>query len=104
AQFPQLAVLARHERLLHHGDLEIEILLREVEVRRECFDDASFLVRLEDERAGLVVPRHSVVVKELRALEFGAIREPRLLTPTECLEIRRFQGHPKPVYGPRRTL
>src|SRR6266516_3387698 len=31
AQLPQLPVLARHERLLHHGELDVEVLLRQVE-------------------------------------------------------------------------
>ena len=31
----QLAVLSGHERLLHHRDLDVEVLLGKVEVRRE---------------------------------------------------------------------
>src|SRR5215212_9565946 len=60
AQPAQLAVLARHEALLHDRDLEVEVLLGEEEVRRECEQDAALGVLLEHERARLVVPGDAV--------------------------------------------
>ena len=56
AHLPQLPVLAGDERLLHHRHLDVEILLREVEVGREGFDHAPVVVLLEHERPRLVRP------------------------------------------------
>ncbi len=70
AELAKLAVLAGDERLLHHRDLDEEVLLGEVEVRRERADGAAFAVAFQDERVRLVVPRDPVVVEDLRALEF----------------------------------
>ena len=75
SQFPELAVLASDERLLHHGHLDEEILLREVEVRRERAGNASLLVPLEDERMRLVVPADAVIVEDLGALKLHPIRK-----------------------------
>ena len=82
----KLAVLARHERLLHDRDLDEEVLLREVEVGREGTDDASVLVPLEDEGVRLVVPRNAVVVEDLGALDLDPVGEPWRLVATICLE------------------
>src|SRR4029453_18512363 len=49
AELAQLAVLARDERLLHDGDLDVQVLLRQVEVRLEGLDGATLLIGLEDE-------------------------------------------------------
>src|SRR5262249_10957497 len=62
AQLAELAVLPRHERLLHHCHLEEQVLLGQEEVRGERFGDAPLLVALEHERPRLVVPGHVVVV------------------------------------------
>src|SRR5207244_6865100 len=40
-QLPQLPVLAGDERLLHHGDFEVEVLIGQVEVGREGLGDAA---------------------------------------------------------------
>ena len=90
AQLAKLAVLPGDERLLHQGDLDVQILLGEVEVRRERFGDAAVLVLFEDERSRLVLPGHAVVVQHLGALELGLVREPRWLCAAICLEIRDF--------------
>src|ERR1043166_7363033 len=63
AQLAQLAVLAGHERLLHGGDLDVEVLVGEEEVGRERFGNAPVLVLLEHERPWLVFPRDVVVVE-----------------------------------------
>ena len=91
----ELAVLARHERLLHDGDLDEEVLLGKVEVGRERAHDATVLVALEDERLRLVVPGDAVVVEDLRALHLDTVGEPRGLAPTICLENGIFHPHPR---------
>jgi Icc protein len=95
AQPPQLAVFAGGERLLHHRQFEVEILLGEVEVGRERLDDAALVVALEDERARLVLPRHAVVVEDLRALPLVLARERRLVGAEICLETGHFKGFPQ---------
>src|SRR5215210_9351322 len=74
-ELSDLAVLPRHERLLHRRDLHVEVLIREVEVRPRCLDDAALFVRLEDERARLVLPPDSVEIEKLRDLEFRLVDE-----------------------------
>src|SRR5439155_44247 len=49
AQLAQLPVLARHERLLHDGQLDVEILVGKVEIGRERLEHAAVLVLLEHE-------------------------------------------------------
>src|SRR6266568_3417974 len=93
AQLPQLAVLPRHERLLHHSDLHIQVLLGQVEVWLEGLDDAAVLVLLEDEGLRLVLPGHTVVVQDLGAFELCLVREAGRFLASICLEIRRFQYH-----------
>src|SRR5262249_24879827 len=92
-ELSQLAVLTGHERLLHHRDLEVEILLGEVEVGRERLGDAPVLVAREDERVRLVDPPHTVVVEDLRLLPLRLVDEAWWFVPSICLEIRRFQLH-----------
>ena len=89
----ELLVLACDQRLLHHGHLDEEVLLGEVEVGRECTHHPPFLIALEDERVRLVIPGYSVVVKNLGALDFDAIRESRRLCSTICLENAAFDPH-----------
>src|SRR5689334_15777683 len=64
AELAELPVLARDERLLHHGHLDIEVLLREVEVRRERVRDAPVGRFFERERMRLVLPRDAVEVEQ----------------------------------------
>src|SRR5213079_2999527 len=49
-QLAQLPVLAGDERLLHGGDLDVEVLLGKIEVGREGLLHATVGVLLEDER------------------------------------------------------
>src|SRR5215471_10989724 len=93
AQLPDLPVLACHERLLHDGDLDEQVLLGKVEVRRERAHDAPLLVSLEHERLRLVVPADPVVIEDLGALELAAIGEPRRSRATICLENGTFDPH-----------
>src|SRR5687768_10567774 len=92
-ELPDLAVLPRHERLLHRRDLYVEVLVREVEVRPGRLDDAPLPVRLEDERTRFVLPPDSIEIEKLRDLEFRLVDETGRLTPTICLENRHFFRH-----------
>src|SRR4051794_14830514 len=92
-QLAELAVLSRHERLLHDGHLEVQILLRKVEVGCERLHNLPLLVPLEDEGSRLVEPRDAVVVQDLRVLELRLVLEAGgHLTPI-CLEIQHFRAH-----------
>src|SRR5438477_3080965 len=93
AQLAELAVLARDERLLHHRQLDVQILIREVEVGRERLGDPARLVLLEDERRRLVLPRHPVVVEDFGAFELRLAGETRWLLPPKYLENRCFEPH-----------
>ena len=93
AQLAQLPVLARDERLLHHGELDVQILLRQIEVGRERLAHPAVLVLLEDEGSRLVEPRDSVVVEHLGALELCLTGEARWLGALICLEIRDIEPH-----------
>src|SRR5450759_331279 len=93
SQLAQLAVLARHERLLHDRDLQVEILLGEVEVGCERLADTAFIVPREHERGGLVLPRNSVIVENARAFDFCLVREPRGFRTAICLETGAFEAH-----------
>jgi len=89
----QLAVLAGHERLLHHGHFQVQILVGEVEVGRERLDHATLLVALEHEGMGLVEPRHTVVVEDLGVRQLRVVDETWCSLSLICLEMRRFQSH-----------
>src|SRR5829696_2710260 len=93
-KLPQLAVLSCDERLLHHGQLDVEVLFGEVEVRCERLDDPAVGALLEHEGVWLVHPRNLVVVEELRAFELDLVGEARLPLSTICLEIGNFFDHP----------
>src|SRR5581483_1237411 len=93
AELAELAVLPRHERLLHDGHLEVEVLLRQEEVGREGLQDAAVLILREDERARLVLPGDPVEVEDLRALEFRLVLEVGWLRPAIRLENGVFHHH-----------
>src|SRR5262245_7142125 len=93
AQLAQLPVLAGDERLLHGGDLDVEVLVGKIEVGRESLLHAAVFVLLEYERPGLVFPGDVVVVEYLRALELCGAREPRRLGTAIRLEDRELKLH-----------
>src|SRR6478735_3455229 len=64
----RLAVLLRHQLLVERGDLDVEVVRREVEVGREGLRRVAFTIALEHEGARLVVPLDRVEVEELREL------------------------------------
>src|SRR6266550_6169680 len=77
AKFPQLAVLSCHERLLHHRHLNVEVLLREIEVGREGLRDTAVLALRQRERPRLVLPRNAVKVQQAGAFALCVVREAR---------------------------
>src|SRR6185437_7429529 len=103
AQLAQLAVLAGYERLLHGGDLDVEVLLGEIEVGRERLLHAPVGVLLEHEGPGLVFPGEVVVVEHLRALELRGARKPRRLGPAIRPKDRELKLHRVSRYRRGRT-
>ena len=75
AQPARLAVLLRHELLVERGDLDIEVIRGEVEVRGERLRGFAVTIPLERERARLVLPRDRIEVEELRELSLRVVRE-----------------------------
>src|SRR5262249_50232589 len=104
AQLAQLPVLASDERLLHGGDLDVEVLVGKIEVGREGLLHAAVRILLEDERPGFVFPGDVVVVEHLCALELCGAREPRRLGTAIRLEDRELKLHRQSMYPRRRTL
>ena len=93
----RLAVLLGDQLLVQRGDLDVEVVRREVEVRAERLRRVAVAVGFEHERARLVLPVDGVEVEELRELPFGVVREPHLLVrqrsemsqPPGCAVARR---------------
>src|SRR5205085_5190441 len=76
--FPEtsdLPVLFRDELLVQRGDLDVEVVLREVEVRRELLDHVPLLVPLQVEGGRLVLPFDLIEVEESRELALAVVRE-----------------------------
>src|SRR5471032_273809 len=93
SQLAELPVLAGDERLLHHGHLQVQVLVPEVEVGRERLGDAALIVAGEHEGRRLVFPRDSVPVQDLCVLELRRVGKAWRLRAAECLENRRFRLH-----------
>jgi hypothetical protein len=70
-----LAVLLGHELLVQRGDLDVEVVRGQVEVRRERLRGIAIAVPLEREGARLVLPRDRIEVEELRELPLRVVRE-----------------------------
>jgi hypothetical protein len=61
--------------LIQRGDLDIEIEVGEVEVRREAPDGVAMTVPLDVESGGLVLPRDLVEVEKLCELALAVVCE-----------------------------
>jgi hypothetical protein len=70
-----LAVLLRDQLLVQRGDLDEEVIGRQIEVGRERLGRPALAVPLEDEGPRLVVPDDPVEVEELGELQLGIVRE-----------------------------
>lgn len=76
-QEANLAVLARHQRLAQRGDLQVEVVVRKVEVGGERSAEATVRRRLQDEGSGLVLPGDLVEVEEFGNPPFRLVGEIR---------------------------
>ena len=72
----ELAVLLRDQALAHRGQLEVQVEIREIEVRREHFADLAVLL-VQDERPWLVLPGDAVEVQDARELALARVSEER---------------------------
>src|SRR5207244_5357488 len=86
AQQPKLAVLLGHQLLVERGDLDVEVVRRQVEVGSERLRRLPVAVRLEDERARLVLPRDAVEVEQLRELTLRVVGEADALVGQQLLD------------------
>src|SRR5262245_1139849 len=76
-----LPVLLRDQSLVQRGDLDVQVVLREVEVRREPLHDVAVAIPLEVERRRLVLPVDLVEIQQLRELAFAGVRERNVVAP-----------------------
>ena len=80
AQLPQLAVLLRNQRLLHRGELEIEVEVWEIKVRRHHLQ-RSVVLPLQRKRRRLILPAQAVEIEYARELFLAGMREQRASPP-----------------------
>lgn len=74
-----LSVLLRHQLLAHRRDLDEEIILGEVEVRREEFCRIALLVPCDRKGGGFVLPGDAVEIEEEGELSLAVVGELGLL-------------------------
>ena len=77
-QLPQpadLAVLLGDQPLVERGDLDVQVVGRQVEVRPEGLGRLAGAVPLEGEFGGLVLPGNPVEVEQLGELPLGVVSE-----------------------------
>ena len=90
-------VLLGDEFLVQRGDLDEEVIRRQVEVGAEGLDRVPLPVALEYERAGLVLPFDAVEIEKLGELPLGVVREARALVPPPTGVLDRGQSQPPPL-------
>jgi hypothetical protein len=83
--------------LVERGDLDEQVVGREVEVGTEGLDGIALAVALENERTGLVLPRDAVEVEELRELPLGVVREARVFVRLRADVLGSGQDQPLPL-------
>jgi hypothetical protein len=81
ARSTRLSALARRERLAHHGELDVQTVPGQEEVRRERLLHAPVGIAREDEGARLVLPADAVLVEDPSQLPFRRMRERCLSHP-----------------------
>jgi hypothetical protein len=79
AQATDLAVLLGNELLVQRGDLDVEVELREVEIRREALGRVPVPVPRDLEAAGLVLPPDFVEIQQLGELALAVVGKLDLL-------------------------
>jgi len=70
-----LAILLRHEALIHRGDLDEDVLVREVEVGAEELRRRAIGLELDGELAGFELPRNVIEVEQPRELALTLMGE-----------------------------
>jgi hypothetical protein len=86
-QLPQLATLPVRKPGAHLRALDVEVRLRQVEVRRHGLEQTAVLVVGKRERVRLVFPRQARAVEELGELALGGIDEARRVFSPEMAEL-----------------
>jgi hypothetical protein len=76
-ELTDLSVLLCNELLAHRRDLDVDVILREIEVRSEVPRRLAAVVPLEGKRVRLVLPVDRVEVEEPRKLAFAVVSELR---------------------------
>src|SRR5439155_7154877 len=77
-QLPEAAdlpVLLGHQLLVQRGDLDVQVVRGEVEVRGESLDGVAVRVQLQVERARLVLPVDLIEVQQPRELALARVSE-----------------------------
>ena len=70
-----LAVLLRDQFLAHRGDLDVDVVLREVEIRSEHLRGLAVFVPIDRKRARFVFPVDAVEIEKSRELPFAVVGE-----------------------------
>src|SRR5215204_596185 len=97
AQAANLAVLLGHQPLVERRDLDVEVVHRQEEVRREALNHVPIAVPLEVERPGLVVPFDLVEVQQPGELALAGVREGDRVAGQGRGLGRRAPGHAPPA-------
>ena len=75
SQQPDFAVLLGNEFLIHRGDFNVLLLLRQVEVRREMANRRALLIKYDVKGRWFVFPVHAIEVKQFGELPFTVVSE-----------------------------
>jgi hypothetical protein len=70
-----LAILLGHELLTHRGDLDVDVVVRQIEVRPEVLLRFALVVPFEGERPWLVMPFDTVEVEQSSKLTLAVVGE-----------------------------
>src|SRR5688500_17945368 len=100
AQLTDLPVLPGDELLVQRGDLDVEVELREEEVRGEATHHVALTVPFDVERCRLVVPDDAVEVEQLGELALGSVGETDRFALGEGLQRGCDRGHGSRAHDP----
>src|SRR5438876_1719862 len=70
---PNLAVLPGHKRLLRSRELDVEVVIRQIKVRRKAASHVALIVPLDGKCSRLVLPGDVVKVEDAREFCFGLV-------------------------------
>lgn len=69
----QLAVFLCNEALGHGGQLDVEVLLWQIEVRAKGFDDIALVIPTKGKGAGFILPENLVKVEDAGKLLLAGV-------------------------------